>query len=550
MIEQNAALPDVQKMQYLMSSLKGEAHDVVSSLEASAENYRERLWKIKIDWNETLPRQISTEWSNYIQELQDLEKINIPRKIVRSGQEIRNEIHGFCDASEHAYGACIYMRSIRADGVTEVHLICAKSRVAPLKILSTPRLELQGAQLLSELTEKASNKKLPVFVAQRVGSIQETTAVDNWRHVGSGRLRHANLRSDVKHPWLLPQRSKLTELIIEHEHRKLMHAGPEATLAAMQLRYWSLKARGTIRKVLRRCIRCFKAKPKFSEQLMGDLPTHRVVPSKPFSHTGVDFCGPIYVREGSRRNAKSAKAYVAVFVCMATKAVHLEVVSSMTTDAFLSAFKRFIGKEANRQMYFLITAPISLEQTANWKNLETYSPKKSTSIRSQKSLLQTKLSGTSTSGPSFRRTVEGHCKGIQETFLQTGHFLIGDTITSYPEPDVTQVKANRLSHWQHLEQMRQHFWRRWSNEYLLQLQNRTKWCSNRCSVLKVGQLVICREDGLPPLKWVLGRVQETCPGADGVVRTAVIKTSTGSFKRPAAKLAILPLEEDLDNTKD
>ncbi|XP_024869358.1 uncharacterized protein LOC112453047 [Temnothorax curvispinosus] len=447
----------------------------------------QRLWKMKIDWNETLPRQIRTEWSTYIHELQDLEKISIPRKIVRSGQGVRKEIHGFCDASEHAYGACVYMRSIGTDGVAEVHLICAKSRVAPLKVLSTPRLELQGAELLSELMEKvanalegkieekfywtdakivlywiqASNKKLPVFVAHRVGSIQERTAVDNWRHVGSkenpadlisrgisakelmhsqlwwegpqwlrcndlpesqqkvteydesqlakndrarvvtvascqetspfykfstftkviriaatclrfvhnckrqkhygpltvdeleeatkclirreqaitfskdiqdltrqgtvsnqsslkhltpfideenlirvgGRLQHANLRSDVKHPWLLLQRSKVTELIIEHEHRKLMHAGSEATLAAMRLRYWSPKARGTIRRVLRRCIRCFKAKPKFSEQLMGDLPTHRVIQSRPFSHTGVDFCGPIYVREGSRKNA-------------------------------------------------------------------------------------------------------------------------------------------------------------------------------------------------------------------------------------------------------
>lgn len=77
---------------------------------------------------------------------------------------------------------------------------------------------------------------------------------------------------------------------------------------------------------------------------MGDLPAHRVRTSRPFSKTGVDFCGPIFIREGRRRGTKHVKAYVAVFVCMTIKAVHLEVVSDLTTDAFLNAFKRFISR--------------------------------------------------------------------------------------------------------------------------------------------------------------------------------------------------------------
>ncbi|XP_077260842.1 uncharacterized protein LOC143896724 [Temnothorax americanus] len=379
--------------------------------------------------------------------------------------------------------------------------------------------------------------------------------------VGS-RLQHANLRSDVKHPWLLPQRSKVTELIIEHEHRKHMHAGPEATLAAMRLRYWSPKARGTIRRVLRRCIRCFKVKPKFSEQLMGDLPTHRVIQSRPFSHTGgVDFCGPIYVREGSRKNATSVKAYVAVFVCVATKAVHLEVVSSMTTDAFLSAFKRFIARKGKPSDVFsdngtnFVGANRKLEELRDIFTKEEHQNKITEVAASD----QIKWHFIPPRAPHFGGLWEATVKAFKRHFykaadtkltfeeastlviqieailnsrplitvlsdpndlsyVSAGHFLISDTITSYPEPDVTQVKVNRLSRWQHLEQMRQHFWRRWSNEYLLQLQNRTKWCSNRGPALRVGQLVICREDGLPPLKWVLGRVQETCPGPDGVAR--------------------------------
>lgn len=132
-------------------------------------------------------------------------------------------------------------------------------------------------------------------------------------------------------------------------------------------------------------------------------------------------------------------------------------------------------------------------------------------------------------------------------FLAPGHFLIGDTLTSYPEFDLTEEKIGRLSRWQMLERMRQQFWKRWSSEYLLALQRRNKWLRNVGPQIKVGQLVICREDGLPPLKWVLGRVQSIAPGEDGVVRTAIIRTVTGEYKRPAAKLCVLPIEDCLND---
>jgi len=113
------------------------------------------------------------------------------------------------------------------------------------------------------------------------------------------------------------------------------------------------------------------------------------------------------------------------------------------------------------------------------------------------------------------------------SYLSPGHFLIGTTLTSYPGVDLMEVKVNRLSRWQLLEQIRQHFWKRWSSEYLLSLQQRDKWMANLGPQVQVDQLVLCREDGLPPLKWVFGRVQKVIPGADKVVRTAIIRTASG-----------------------
>lgn len=133
-------------------------------------------------------------------------------------------------------------------------------------------------------------------------------------------------------------------------------------------------------------------------------------------------------------------------------------------------------------------------------------------------------------------------------YLSPGHFLIGDALTSYPEPNITQEKVGRLSKWQMLERMRQHFWSRWSTEYLLSLQQRNKWKVSKGPQLKSGQLVLCKEDGLPPLKWSIGRIQEVYPGTDGLVRTALIKTISGKYKRPTNKLCVLPIEEcKIDN---
>lgn len=87
---------------------------------------------------------------------------------------------------------------------------------------------------------------------------------------------------------------------------------------------------------------CYNA--KCSEQLMGTLPGPRVTPSKSFTHTGVDYAGPIQVRVSKGRVNKSYKGYICIFVCLATKAIHIEVVSDLTTTAFLAAFKKFTSR--------------------------------------------------------------------------------------------------------------------------------------------------------------------------------------------------------------
>ncbi|GJQ78231.1 hypothetical protein Trydic_g2560 [Trypoxylus dichotomus] len=100
---------------------------------------------------------------------------------------------------------------------------------------------------------------------------------------------------------------------------------------------------------------------------------------------------------------------------------------------------------------------------------------------------------------------------------------------------------SHLSRWQLIERLNQHFWQRWSREYLEQLQRRTKWSKEFGENLCVGQLVLVREDNVPSLAWSMGRITAVCPGKDGIARVAVIKTSRSEVKRPANRLCVLPI---------
>ncbi|KMQ86573.1 hypothetical protein RF55_14409 [Lasius niger] len=128
--------------------------------------------------------------------------------------------------------------------------------------------------------------------------------------------------------------------------------------------------------------------------------------------------------------------------------------------------------------------------------------------------------------------------GTDLTALTPGHLLIGVTspLTSPPEADVTDIPVNRLTRHQLLTQMRQHFWKRWSSEYLTQLQQRVKWMHPSNVDVKVGALTLLRDENTPPLQWRLGRIIAVHPGRDGLIRVIDVKTASGILQRSLQKL--------------
>lgn len=126
--------------------------------------------------------------------------------------------------------------------------------------------------------------------------------------------------------------------------------------------------------------------------------------------------------------------------------------------------------------------------------------------------------------------------------LSPAHFLIGTSLITVPEHDFTKVPISRLSNWEHIQRVKQHFWGRWSKEYLNELQQKYKWFTKEENNIKIGALVMLKEDNVPPMRWIIGRIVTLHPGDDNIVRVVTVKTNGGLYKRSIRKLALLPIE--------
>ncbi|XP_018369747.1 PREDICTED: uncharacterized protein LOC108765490 [Trachymyrmex cornetzi] len=318
---------------------------------------------------------------------------------------------------------------------------------------------------------------------------------------------------------------------------------------------------------------------------MGNLPTSRVNSGRPFAQAGVDYTGPFSIKIS--RN-KTGKAYLAVFVCMATKATHLEVVSDLSASAFINVLKRFIARrgksyhiysdngrnfvgaknELNELSKFFQDDQVkdkilefTSEKLIKWTFIPPYSQHVGglweSTVKTAKSHLKVVISQTSLTFEELT-TIFAQIEAILNSrpitpvstdpsdlnALTPGHFIIGAPLTAIPEPDLENGPLNRLSRFQLLTRLVQGFCKRWSREYVTQLQARHKWKEVRLNPnLKAGALVLIRDDNASPLQWKLGRIIQMFEGSDGLIRTVEFKTPLGVTQRAVQKICVLPFED-------
>ena len=330
-----------------------------------------------------------------------------------------------------------------------------------------------------------------------------------------GRLKHAALPPWEKHPIILPGEGRIIELLVDEAHRRTLHGGAQLTLAALRQRYWILGGRQRVKVHIHRCVTCLRWRAAPGQQLMGDLPSYRVTPTRPFLQVGLDYAGPFTLLASRGRGQRTRKGYVAVFLCLTTRAVHLEVVCDYSTEAFLAALRRFTSR---RGLCHTIHSDRGTNFVGAARELRNLEPLCSNREVMQAHLLNEGITWrfNPPAAPHFggiweaavkstkhhlRRVVGDQHLTYEEmatiltqieaclnsrplqpmsddpgdvTALTPGHFLVGGPLLAVPDPPVEEVPRSRLSRWHLLQQMRLQFWRSWSREYLQTLQARNK----------------------------------------------------------------------------
>jgi len=387
-----------------------------------------------------------------------------------------------------------------------------------------------------------------------------------------GRLSNANLPYAVKNPILLPRDHPLAALIVRESHEHVFHNGVKETLTEIRRKFWIPKARSLTRQLIHQCVLCRKMEGRaFKPPPPPPLPTFRVKEDPAFTHTGVDFAGPIYVR--GHENL-TQKVWICLYTCYVTRAVHLDAVPDQSTESFIRCLKRFAARRG------LPTRFIS----DNGKTFKAASKYLKTVFKDGK--VKEYLSGLGTEwifnierapwwGGAFERMVQSTKRCLRKLIgraqfsldelvtalaeiesvinsrpltyvsaddmeepLTPSHLMVGRRILNLPDhlshlddlkdeefsPDSTQL-TRRMKH---LCNTLNHFWNRWRSEYLSELReahsyNARKQSNSGSPKMSEGDVVIVHDEHLPRGLWKLGRVHSVIKGRDGLIRGAVVK---------------------------
>ena len=723
----------------------------------------QKTWKENLDWDDPLPMHLKTDWLEFVDNIKEINSVTIPRQVFLA-KASAYRLHGFSDASESAYGACVYVESIMLNKNIACNLLTAKTRIAPIRCVTLPRLELCAATLLAQLVDRVirimdinfesvllwSDSKITLawikscpsrwktFVANRVAEIHRLTDPKNWFYVNSknnpadlltrgisftelkdnkkwwfgphldirnaseadiisqlsnipeqkivslksvnliefdlfarysrlqtlvnvhsycrrfifnckhttkisgeltveerssallhlvklaqrqsfsqdinkllhkksldtssnllclkpilddegilrvgGRLKNADIDFDQKHQIILPRTHKLTELIAVSEHLRNKHCGQQQLLYTLRERYWPISGNSLAKKITKQCIQCFKSQPKSYAQIMGNLPKSRVTPSPPFCFCGVDYAGPFYTKDRRVRGYRKHKAYVCLFICFNTRAIHIEVVNDLSAESFIASLRRFISRRgrphtiysdngtnftaANKELQYFKNAIVEygskitrelVNFNINWKFIPPRSPHFGgiweSNIKSIKRHLTKTIAETVLTMDEFNtllcqieavvnsRPISPLSSDPNDLIpLTPAHFLIGRSLQSLPDRIFVEEMKNPLSYYRKVQEMVHCYWKRWQREYLHQLQQRPKWQRETQQPLQVGSLIVLKEDNTPPTSWRMGRVTQLWPGTDGIVRVVSIKTANCELKRTINKICVLPIE--------
>ena len=401
-----------------------------------------------------------------------------------------------------------------------------------------------------------------------------------------GRLRHAPIEQEQRHPVILPKKHHVVDLIVRHYHLLSGHSGQEYVLSLIRKSFWIIKGRVAVRRVVNRCFSCRRRQAPFGAQKMADLPADRVTPNKPpFSFVGVDCFGPFWVK----RARSQVKRYGVLFTCLATRAIHLEVAQSMDTDSFVNSMRRFIARRGIPEVMrsdngsnFVGGSKELREAISDWNESQIHEFLLQRNIK----WLFNPPSGSHFGGVWERciRTVRKILvalmkeqplddEGLTTLMCEVESIVNGRPITKSSD-DPSDSEALTPSHllllrsgpklppgvfrkedgysrrrWRQVQYLADIFWRRWIREYLPQLQERQKWAYPSRN-FAVDDIVLVVDDRVPRSSWPLGRITSVRKNStDEHVRSVTVKTRTSQYDRPVDKIVLLESVEMSEGMK-
>lgn len=442
---------------------------------------------------------------------------------------------------------------------------------------------MQEQHFNKELTALNQKKGLPD--TSRILPLHPILDSTGLMRVG-GRLDASDLDYETKHPVIVSHQSKLAELLFEKAHRHCRHGGVQQMMHYLRQESWITKLRDSLRQSVAKCVVCFRhsQRLRMETQIMADLPADRVTPGKIFWTTGVDYAGPFVVEfiDEDRKPFWQCKVWVAIFVCLKTRAVHIDMVADLTSIAFLSCYQRFINRRGRcRRMYSdngtsFVGAEKEIrrayekwftdetfhalaERGTEWRFMTPAAPHQGgiyeAAVKSMKfhlkrvigsrvltheqfTTLLTDVEGVMNSRPLHPLTDDSQDFRV----LTPGHFLVMEPIIAQPPYHIEKHNDKiGLNLFNERQKVFEHFWKRWSEDYLTSLQQRKKWRHEKENI-KVGQLVLLKAENFPPSQWAMGRIIKVLPDKKGCVRNVIVQTQTTQLHRAVQKLAVLPLD--------
>ncbi|GFR20080.1 uncharacterized protein TNCT_203861 [Trichonephila clavata] len=422
--------------------------------------------KVKLgDFLILLQKKYENNVENWCQNLQDIADFEISRWYFKNCDEIPHdgELHVFCDASQAAYGTVIYLRYVSASDIRTSFVISKgererERRVASLKKLTLPRLELLAAVIAARLlcvvqphfpsaktylwTDSLivldwikSLKRWKQFVNNGVQEIKQKTTPANLYHCPGNQSPSDKItRGCSENSSICCDSEESCSMFCESDNYDNSESDivPVFNCAVnkpiLNIEYFS-----TLRRV------CKKFHAKSGQQNIAPLPNDRIEKSQPFEITGVDFAGPLYLKDGS-------KIYIPLFTCAVTRNVHLELLSSLSTECFIQSLRIFFSRRVEA---VINSRPL----TYVYNDVNEPDP------------------------------------------LTPSHFTVGSRLTTVPSPklNANSINVELTKKWKYRQLLLDHFWKRFFKEYLLELRSVmfTKQSKN-ISNLKIDDVVLVR----------------------------------------------------------